>query len=88
MIETLVAFTPGLATLIMYFAGPGSETPVPVEVVRTEAGWQLLRNGQPHSIRGAGWGDPNVVACDQADKAGLVHSNVNPVVSPKVRVGR
>jgi hypothetical protein len=31
-----------------------SGQPIPVELRQTEAGWQLLRGGEPYFIRGAG----------------------------------
>ena len=36
-------------------AGDG---PIPVQVVQTAEGWQLLRAGKPYFVRGAGWGTP------------------------------
>ena len=32
--------------------------PIPVQVVQTADGWQLLRAGKPYFVRGAGWGTP------------------------------
>ncbi|MEM7610688.1 MAG: glycoside hydrolase family 2 TIM barrel-domain containing protein [Pseudomonadota bacterium] len=39
-------------------AGEKSSGPVPVELVRNDGGWQLLRNGEPYFIRGAGGDGP------------------------------
>jgi hypothetical protein len=51
----------GVVTLGLFMtacaAGAGDEAgPVKVEVVQTGSGWQLLRDGEPYVVRGAGMG--------------------------------
>jgi len=40
------------------FATPGSADPVPVELRQIDGNWQLLRDGKPYQIRGAGGDGP------------------------------
>ena len=38
----------------LLFGGKALAEAIPVELIRTEAGWQLLRGGEPYFIKGAG----------------------------------
>ncbi|MGB0768334.1 MAG: glycoside hydrolase family 2 TIM barrel-domain containing protein, partial [Phycisphaeraceae bacterium] len=40
--------------LLLAMASHAGAAAVPVEVKRTDAGWQLLRDGEPYTIKGAG----------------------------------
>ena len=48
------AITVGLALILL--AGFAMAEPVPVELRKSDDGWELLRDGQPYLIRGAGGG--------------------------------
>jgi exo-beta-1,3-glucanase (GH17 family) len=48
-----------LLTLTLASCSPGSQevmSPIKVEIIRTDSGYQLLRGGEPYEIRGAGMG--------------------------------
>ena len=47
-----------LGTGLSLFATPGSADPVPVELRQIDGNWQLLRDGKPYQIRGAGGDGP------------------------------
>jgi len=47
-----------LAVGLFIFALVGRADPVPVELIEVENGWQLVRDGQPYLIRGAGGEGP------------------------------
>ena len=38
--------------------GHAGDGPIPVEVVQTDDGWALLRDGVPYPVRGVGRGEP------------------------------
>lgn len=51
--KLLVVIAVVISTLILSRVGVAAEA-VPVELKKTEQGWQLLRDGEPYFIRGAG----------------------------------
>lgn len=59
--STLPSRTITAAVLLMSTLGSSVralDAPIPVRVARTEEGWQLLRDGKPYQIRGAGGSAP------------------------------
>jgi hypothetical protein len=52
------AFRIILVAALSLFASIGHAYPIPVELQRVDGNWQLLRDGEPYQIRGAGGGGP------------------------------
>ena len=55
-----------IATTVLVLASCSSNTeekmsPIKVEIIRTDSGYQLLRGGEPYEIRGAGMGIDDVL---------------------------
>src|SRR6516165_2880256 len=43
-----------LIAVVLVVSGAAHATAIPVKVVKTAAGWRLLRGGEPYFIKGAG----------------------------------
>ena len=58
-----VALTVAVMALVVASCSPGTReamSPIKVEIIRTETGYQLLRGGEPYEIRGAGMGRDDI----------------------------
>ena len=56
VLTLLIAFT----MLACSSEKSGSSGPIKVEIVRTDSGYQLLRGGEPYTVRGAGMGTDDI----------------------------
>lgn len=52
------------STILPELSGAERPKPVPVKVVHRDGNWQLLRDGQPYFIRGAGGGGPKALLAE------------------------
>ena len=58
MMRTALLTTAFLGAALLVFAGMARAESIPVELRKTDNGWQLLRGGEPYRIRGAGGDGP------------------------------